>query len=94
MEKIKEIEILQKNILSININDDNNDIMIESDNENNTYINEDDFPNLKNKKKRRRNFKNKNELDIKKIKDTNKLDNICEIENIMGHKIEKKIINF
>lgn len=78
LEKIKEMEKLQKDIMNININDNmilDENIIDDLDIENNNNTSDDDFPDIK-------------------VKDINKIDEVYEIEKIIKHKIEDRNYKF
>lgn len=93
MEKIKIMTEVQKNIMEMNINSNQENMEIDiSDNEddNNNNESEVDFPEYKTisrKRKKVRKIK-KNVIDIDKIRNIEKDDNIYEVEDIVKHKVE------
>jgi hypothetical protein len=93
---------LQKDLLNLHVEDINNDMVIDNeeddnnndnDNENENEKNSDvDFPEYENptRKRKKKSKSMKKKLDIYKIRDINKSDNIYEVEKIESHKIENK----
>lgn len=97
-EKLKEMDKLQKDLLNLHVEDINNDMIIDNEEDNNDNGNEDeenssvDFPEYENptKKRKKKSKSMKKKLNIYKIRDINKSDNIYEVEKIESHKIENK----
>lgn len=99
LEKIKEIEKLQKNVMELAISDnmiiDENIRSNTNENEDNQSSDNDGFPNIKGSTKKRKRISAKNKAkDINKIRDTNNLDDVYEIEKIIDHKVEDKNYKF
>jgi hypothetical protein len=100
IKKLKDLDIIQKKLLDMDINEIENTTMIigddiEIENENDKPITKDtdiDFPQYYNvSRKRKKKSKNKkNELNIYEIRNVEKDENIFEVEKIKEHQIKDK----
>jgi hypothetical protein len=98
IEKLKDLDKIQKEFLNLDISYDNNNMLIDED-ENDKTINNNigiesdiDFPEYINqtKKRKKKSKSKKNNLNIYNIRNVNKDENIYEVEKILNHKIENK----
>lgn len=89
MEKIKIITELQKNVMTLNINDK---MVLDDDGQlinNNEYSSEDDFPEYQKSINKRKRKTSKNKItDINEVRDMNKLDDVYEIQKVIKHNVE------
>ena len=99
IKKLKDLSKIQKELLNLTIESDQDSMLIDDDDE---ILNEDDkdesnidFPEYKNPtRKRKKRSKNKEQLDIHNIRNVDKDEGIYEIEYIVNHKIIDKQYKF
>lgn len=99
VKKLKELSKIQKDLLNLSIENNQDSMLIDDEdenlNENNKNESDVDFPEYKNPtKKRKKKSKNKDQLDIHNIRNVNKDEGIYEIEYIVTHKIIDKQYTF